>query len=74
MFPLEFTLRVGFPLLDESTPIWIGQIGRAHDEVRPGYRKHTVGSHTLYHRIASAGVIDVVRILHHRMDVDQHLD
>ena len=49
-------------------------IGRACDEVRPGYRKHAVGSHTLYYRIASADVIDVVRILHQRMNVDRHLD
>lgn len=49
-------------------------IRRACDEVRPGYRKHTVGSHTLYYRIARGDVIDVVRILHQRMDVDRHLD
>ena len=49
-------------------------IGRACDEVRPGYRKHAVGSHTLYYRIALGDVIDVVRILHQRMDVDRHLD
>jgi plasmid stabilization system protein ParE len=36
--------------------------------------QHAVGSHTLYYRIASADLIDVVRILHQRMDVDQHLD
>lgn len=50
------------------------RIGRACDEFRPGYRKHAVGSHTLYYRIASVDVIDVVRILHQRMDVDRHLD
>ncbi|MGK2901670.1 MAG: type II toxin-antitoxin system RelE/ParE family toxin [Mycobacterium sp.] len=49
-------------------------IGRACDEVRPGYRKHAVVSHTLYCRDASVDVIDVVRILHQRMDVDRHLD
>lgn len=49
-------------------------IGRACDDVRPGYRKHAVGSHSLYYRIAGAGVIDVVRILHRRMDIDRHLD
>lgn len=49
-------------------------IGRACDEVRAGYRKHAVGSHTLYYRNASADVIDVVRILDQRMDVDRHLD
>jgi toxin ParE1/3/4 len=48
-------------------------IGRACDEVRAGYRRHAVGSHALYYR-ASGDVIEVVRILHQRMDVDQHLD
>jgi toxin ParE1/3/4 len=49
-------------------------IGRACDEVRAGYRRHAVGSHTLYYRLAGADGIDVVRILHQRMDVDRHLD
>ena len=49
-------------------------IGRACDEVRPGYRKHAVGSHSLYYRSVIGGVINVVRILHQRMDVDRHLD
>ncbi|OHU99110.1 plasmid stabilization protein ParE [Mycobacterium talmoniae] len=49
-------------------------IGRACDEVHPGYRKHAVGVHALYYRIVSRDVIDVVRILHQRMDVDRHLD
>jgi toxin ParE1/3/4 len=49
-------------------------IGRACDEVRAGYRRYAVGSHTLYYRLAGADCIDVVRILHERMDVDRHLD
>ena len=48
-------------------------IGRACDEIRTGYRKHAVGSHTLYYRLAAGEVIDVVRILHQRMDIDRHL-
>jgi toxin ParE1/3/4 len=48
-------------------------IGRACEEVRPGYRKHAVGSHTLYYQ-TNDDVIDVVRILHRRMDIDRHLD
>ena len=54
----------------ESNPT----IGRACNDVRPGYRKHAVGSHTLYYRIGSDDVIDVVRVLHQRMDADRHLD
>ena len=48
-------------------------IGRACDEVRVGYRRHAVGSHTLYYRVADDLVV-VVRVLHERMDVDLHLD
>ena len=29
---------------------------------------------TLYYRFTGADVVDVVRILHQRMDVDRHLD
>ena len=49
-------------------------IGRACNYVRSGYRKHAVGSHTLYYRVGSDDVIDVVRVLHQRMDADRHLD
>lgn len=49
-------------------------IGQACDEIRPGYQKHAAGAHTLYYRIARGDVIDVVRVLHQRMDVDRHFD
>lgn len=49
-------------------------IGRACDPVRPSYRKHAVGAHTLYNRIVPGDLIDVVRILHQRMDVDRQFD
>jgi toxin ParE1/3/4 len=49
------------------------RIGRACDEIRPGYRKFAAGSHTLFYRVTAEGVIDVVRVLHQRMDVDRHL-
>lgn len=50
------------------------QMGRACDEVRPGYRRHSVRSHGLYYRQRSDDTIIVVRVLHKHMDVDQHLD
>jgi toxin ParE1/3/4 len=49
------------------------RIGRACDEIRPGYLKLAAGSHTLFYRVTAEGVIDVVRVLHQRMDVDRHL-
>lgn len=50
-------------------------IGKPCDEVRDGYRRYTAGSHTVYYRAGTGGeLIEVVRILHKRMDVDRHLD
>ena len=46
--------------------------GRACDDVRAGYRKHAVGAHVLFYRKALKGV-DIVRILHQRMDFQRHL-
>jgi toxin ParE1/3/4 len=47
--------------------------GRPIDGIRPGYRKLAVGSHHLYYRVTDQGLIDVVRILHRRMDVPARL-
>jgi toxin ParE1/3/4 len=46
--------------------------GLACDHIRPGYRKYSVGSHVLFFRLTDSG-IDVVRVLHQRMDFPQHL-
>lgn len=41
-------------------------------DVRPGYRKKRSGSHVIFFRLIEDG-IDVIRILHQRMDFDRHL-
>ena len=46
--------------------------GRACDEIRPGYAKFAAGSHTLFFRVVE-GQVEIVRILHSRMDFDRHL-
>lgn len=45
--------------------------GRPSD-VRDGYFKYAVGSHLVFYR-QSEGGIDIVRVLHQRMDVTLHL-
>jgi len=47
-------------------------IGRACPEVRKDYYKHPSGSHFLFYRRIGGGV-DIVRILHARMDFAQHV-
>jgi toxin ParE1/3/4 len=40
--------------------------------VRSGYLKYRSGSHFVFYRLTEGG-IDVVRILHTRMDFERHL-
>ena len=47
--------------------------GRACDEIRPGYRKYHVGRHLIFYRESQDGV-EIIRILHDRMDIEAHLD
>jgi toxin ParE1/3/4 len=47
-------------------------LGASCDYIRTGYRKSPVGSHMLFYRIVDDG-IDVVRVLHRRMDFGRHL-
>ena len=46
--------------------------GRPCDEIREGYRRYAIGSHLLFYVERSDGV-DVIRILHQRMDPTRHL-
>lgn len=46
--------------------------GRQCDEIREGYRRYGIGSHLLFY-VESAVGVDVVRILHQRMDPAGHL-
>jgi len=48
------------------------RLGRPCEDIRAGYRKFRAGSHFVFYRIIEDG-IDVVRVLHERMDFEQHL-
>lgn len=41
-------------------------------DVRSGFRKKKAGSHVIFFKLIDDG-IDVIRILHQRMDFDRHL-
>ena len=60
-------------IVDILTGLASGRIqGRSAEHVREGYLKHPAGSHVIYFRPADYG-IEIVRILHGRMDVERHL-
>ncbi|QNE34506.1 type II toxin-antitoxin system RelE/ParE family toxin [Leifsonia shinshuensis] len=46
--------------------------GRACDDIRTGYRRYAIGSHLLFY-VANGDGVDVIRILHQRMDPTRHL-
>ncbi|MBZ6371757.1 type II toxin-antitoxin system RelE/ParE family toxin [Microbacterium aurum] len=46
--------------------------GRAVDETRTGYRRYAIGSHLIFFTESDSGV-DVIPILHLRMDSTRHL-
>jgi toxin ParE1/3/4 len=47
--------------------------GSACDEIRPGYRKVPEGQHMIFYRIGSDDVVEIIRVLHARMDVEKHI-
>lgn len=49
-------------------------VGRSADEIRLGYSRFAVGAHVLfYRRTGRNSQIEIVRILHLRMDLPRHL-
>lgn len=49
------------------------EIGIDASGIKPGYRKFVLGSHVIFYRDGSDSKVVVIRVLHHRMDVDSHL-
>jgi toxin ParE1/3/4 len=45
-------------------------LGKRCDDIISGYRKLPQGSHIIFYKDASSGVIEIVRILHKSMDVE----
>lgn len=47
--------------------------GSACDDIRDGYLRYSIGSHLLFYRQRRRGGVDIIRILHQRMDPGRHL-
>ena len=48
------------------------QAGMAIDHIRVGYKRHLIGSHLIFYRVID-NCVEVVRILHQRMDTEKQL-
>ena len=49
------------------------ETGQDAGAVRTGYRKHRSGSHFTFYRQISGGRIEIIRVLHQKMDFCSHL-
>ncbi len=47
--------------------------GRSMDHIRQGYRATIVKSHIIFYKISNEKTIEIVRILHQRMDVKNRM-
>jgi len=47
--------------------------GKDFDPVRKGYRYSKVKSHLIFFRNSKDGIIEIIRILHERMDIETRL-
>lgn len=47
--------------------------GKDCSAIRPGYRKRAIGKHLIFYRQVGSDEIEVVRVLHERMDVEQRI-
>lgn len=43
-------------------------LGRSYDDLRSGYRGVTIKSHIIFYRIPNPNSVEIVRVLHQRMD------
>jgi toxin ParE1/3/4 len=48
-------------------------LGRDCSDIRAGYHRYRVGKHILFYRQLDPDQIEIVRILHERMDVEARL-
>ncbi len=49
------------------------ELGIPCDDVRAGYIKKQLGSHLIFYRLGTTSKIEIIRVLHKRMDVALHL-
>ena len=49
------------------------EIGTSCEYIKAGYRKFPQGSHVIFYRLDNKSTVEIVRVLHKRMDVNLKL-
>lgn len=48
--------------------------GKSFEHIRKGYRSSKVKSHLIFYRKSKRNTVEIIRILHQRMDIENHLE
>jgi len=48
--------------------------GKSKDYIKEGYRSSTIKSHIIFYKISEDGILEVIRILHQKMDLESRLN
>ena len=48
-------------------------IGKSIDHIKKGYRSTKIKSHLIFYRKSESGYVEIIRILHQRMDIKTRL-
>lgn len=49
------------------------ELGRSCNEIRQGYFKYRKDSHVVFYRLGAKAAVEIIRVLHKRMDTGLHL-
>lgn len=48
--------------------------GKPADHIRKGYRTSIVKSHVIFYRKSKRNIVEIIRVLHQKMDVENRID
>ena len=48
--------------------------GKSMENIRKGYRCSKVKSHLIFYKKSKKNIVEIIRILHQRMDIENHLN
>jgi len=49
-------------------------LGEEVDYILAGYRKYPAGKHLIFYKIVNNADVEVIRVLHQSMDLEEYLD
>jgi toxin ParE1/3/4 len=62
-------------ILDEIEFISVNfECGKSVDHIKKGYRASKVKSHIIFYKKSKRNIVEIIRVLHHKMDIENRID